>query len=72
MTTANDMDELQKEESQARILGFYAQSALHYEQAHKTRLESFWYPVLIAGGLMTGGAAIVGAGVAAARLVWGA
>ena len=72
MSDTVDMDQLSKEKMQADTLAAYAQGALHYEQAFKTRRESFWYPVVIAGGLMGGGAAIVGAGVALARFLMGA
>ena len=56
--TAADMEAMEREKRQADIAATWARGASDYEQARKTRRESFWYPVVVAGGLMGGGAAV--------------
>lgn len=68
MSDAANMDDLSKRRLESQIIESLASGSLAYEQALKTRRESFWYPVVVAGGLMGGGAAIA---VAVARFVGG-
>lgn len=66
------MESLSQQKLRADIESSWARAALDYETARKTRIESRLYPVVVSGGLMGGGAAIVGAIVVALRLYYGA